>query len=293
MVFQVRKGDSDIKLRLQSLLHERGDDGTGLGQFLLDVEETESTKGNWWVVSDSTDQLRGALTVGFLKELSYLRSYWTDEFVIEDARYASKALLSEWVTASKTQAKVFQVDLPLFSPLTSSLMETGFSKERILIASYSTTTDWYTEELPEGYAMKEVETDELPFIYDSIIRPDLDRASYIFISKDEFIKLGNQLPEAAKNSWVGVEDDQNTLVGFGASFLSIEKDEPRAVLYGPHSREPSVLRSIIAETLTFWKSKGISKLTIVRVNEFHPSIENDFKMKLSHETIRYSVNTDS
>ncbi len=293
MVFQVRKGDSDIKLRLQSLLHERGDDGTGLGQFLLDVEETESTKGNWWVVSDSTNQLRGALTVGYLQELSYLRAFWTDEFVVEDARYASKALLSEWVATSKTQAKVFQVDLPFFSPLISSLMETGFSKERILITSYTMIADWYSEELPEGYVMKEIEIEELPIIYDTLIRPDLDRASYIFISKGEFINLGNQLPEVAKNSWVGVEDDQNTLVGFGASFLSIEKDEPRAILYGPHSREPNVLRSIIAETLSFWKSKGISKVTIIRVNEFHPSIENHFNMKLSHETIRYSVNTDS
>lgn len=293
MVFQVREGNSDMKLRLQSLLHERGDDGTGLGQFLVDVDETESTNGNWWVVTDSSDQMRGALTVGFLKELSYLRSYWSGKYQIEEAKSTSKALLSEWLTSSKTQAKVFQVDLPYSSTLISSLMETGFSKERILITSYNVEADWHDEELPENYTMRAVEIDELPLIYDTLIRPDLDRSSYIFISKSEFVNLGTQLPEMAKNSWVGVEDDQNTLVGFAASFLTLENEQPRAVLYGPHSKEPIVLRNLIAETLTFWKSKGISNLTIIRVNEYHPSIVEHFNMKLSHETIRYTVKTDS
>ncbi|OLS28939.1 MAG: hypothetical protein HeimC2_03770 [Candidatus Heimdallarchaeota archaeon LC_2] len=292
MTFQVRKGDGDLKLRLQSLLHESGDDGSGLGQFLLDVEETESTNGNWWVVVDSSDQLRSALTVGFSNEFSFLRLFWMGNFQLEETGSTLKPLLIEWLASSRTQANIFRVDLPIFSPLISSLMDSGFSKERILITSYNVQTEWYTEELPEGYVMRAVNIAELPIIYDTIIKPDLDKTSYIFISKSEFVNLGTQLPDIANNSWVAVEDDKNILVGFAASFLTVEKEEPRAILYGPHSKEPKVLRNLIAETLTFWKSKGISRLRIIRVNEYHPSIENYFNMKLSHETIRYSVNTD-
>ncbi|MHA2032901.1 MAG: hypothetical protein ACXAC2_12870 [Candidatus Kariarchaeaceae archaeon] len=290
MVFQVQEGDGDMKMKLQSLLHEHGAKETGLEEFLIDLEETESFEGTWWVAMDSAHQPRGALTVRYLDELSYLRSVWTRVNHIEDAQTASKALLTEWLENSKTQTKKFQADLPFFSPLISSLMESGFKKEKILLSSYELSTDWYAEELPDGYTMRPVDIDEFNYIYDNLVKPDLDRASPIFITKDAFIEFGSQLPDTAKHSWVGVEDESGKLVGFAASFLSIEKDEPRAVLYGPHSREPKILRSLIGETLTFWKSKDIGKTRILRVSEFHPSIENYFKMKLSHETIRYSIN---
>lgn len=290
MVFHVQEGDLDIKLKLQSLLHERGAKETGLEEFLTDLEETESIEGTWWVAMDSTDQPRGALTVRYLNDLSYLRSVWTRVNHIEEAQLASRALLAEWLAHSKDKTKKFQADLPFFSPLITSLMDNGFQKEKILLSSYELNTDWYSEELPEGYTMRPVDIEEFDFIYDNLVKPDLDRASPIYITKGAFIEFGTQLPDTAKNSWVGVEDNEDILVGFAASFLSIENDEPRAVLYGPHSKEPKILRCLIGETLTFWKSKNINKIRILRVSEFHPSIENYFNMKLSHETIRYSIN---
>ncbi|MCE7736324.1 MAG: hypothetical protein GPJ54_15695 [Candidatus Heimdallarchaeota archaeon] len=290
MVFNVHKGDHDIKQKLQSLLHERGSEETGLEDFLTDLEETESIEGAWWVVMDSSNIPRGALTVRYMNELSYLRSVWTRVNQVEDAQSASKALLSQWLETPQDNTKKFQADLPFFSPLISSLMETGFKKEKILLSSYELTTDWYAEELPDDYSMRPVEHDELSMIYDTLVKIDLDPASPIYITKEAFIEFGAQLPESAKSSWVGVQDNHGKLVGFAASFLSLVKDEPNAVLYGPHSNEPKILRCLIGETLTFWKSKGINNIRILRVSEFHPSIENYFKMKLSHETIRYSVN---
>ena len=38
MVFNVHKGDLDMKQKLQSLLHERGSEETGLEDFLTDLE---------------------------------------------------------------------------------------------------------------------------------------------------------------------------------------------------------------------------------------------------------------
>lgn len=290
MVFKVHEGDNDFKQKLQSLLHEQGAKETGLEDFLTDLEETESKEGAWWVVMDSSNQPRGALTVRYTKELSYLRSIWTRVNHIEEAQSASKALLSQWVGTTRFETTKFQADLPFVSPLISSLMETGFKKEKILLSSYELINDWYAEELPEGYSMRPVEISELSIIYDTVVTPDLDRASPIYITKEAFIEFATQLPDTAKNSWVGVEDDRGKIVGFAASFLSLERDSPKAVLYGPHTKEPKILRCLIGETLTFWKSKGIANTRILRVSEFHPSIENYFNMKLSHETIRYSVN---
>ncbi|MFV2013965.1 MAG: hypothetical protein ACC656_00920 [Candidatus Heimdallarchaeota archaeon] len=290
MVFHVHKGDQDFKQKLQSLLHERGAEETGLEEFLTDLEETESIKGAWWVALDISNQPRGALTVRYMNKLSYLRSVWTRVDQIEDAQSASRALLSQWLETSRSETQKFQADLPFFSPLISSLMDTGFKKEKILLSSYELTNDWYAEELPDGYAMRPIEISELSVIYDTLIKSDLDTSSPIYITKDAFIEFGSQLPDSVKSSWVGVQDNKGKLVGFAASFLSLVKDEPKAVLYGPHSVEPKIVRCLIGETLTFWKSKGINDTRILRVSEFHPSIENYFNMKLSHETIRYSVN---
>jgi hypothetical protein len=88
-------------------------------------------------------------------------------------------------------------------------------------------------------------------------------------------------------AWVLVEDDQGKKVGFGASLLSVEKKETKAILYGPHSREPQVVRALISEMSSYWRSNDVDTMRILRISEFHDSIINQFSLKLIHSTIRY------
>ena len=287
MQFLIQEGNSDIKSKLQSMLHERGPRETGLKEFLVDLEETENLRGSWWVAVDYYGVPKGALTVRYINNFSYLKSLWTDVDQIEDATLASKALFDEWMKVGRSTTEYYQVDLSVFSPLIHSLEELGFQKEKILQSSYSMKTGWFTEELPEGYTMRGVETEELSFIYDHLIGPDLDPSSPIWVEKEGFTKFASELPDTARNSWVGVEDDDGEIVGFGASFLTLDRESSRAVLYGPHSKEPKVIRAIVSEMATFWKSRGVDSMLILRVMEFHPAIIEQFHMKLFQKNIRF------
>ncbi|MHA2402735.1 MAG: hypothetical protein ACXADH_07055, partial [Candidatus Kariarchaeaceae archaeon] len=73
MAFEIFDGSPKVKNMLEILLHEKGSKETGLEEFLKDLDETESSSGNFWVALDSKGQPRGALTVRYLNDLSYLR----------------------------------------------------------------------------------------------------------------------------------------------------------------------------------------------------------------------------
>ncbi len=284
---KVIEGSPNVKSMLEVLLHEKGAKETGLREFLKDLEETEAISGSWWAVMDANKQPRGALTVRYLNDTSYLRSVWTRVSRMEDAKAAAKELFGKWIKNSRKGTKKFQADLPLTSPLTQYITDSGFKKYKILLVAYDLETSWDFEELPENYIMRSVNRDELDKIYKNLVSPDLDQSSPIYISPEAFRGFAIKLPDSALQSWVGVEDDTGKLVGFGASFLSIEKEETRAILYGPHSKEPIVLRSLIAEMSTYWKSNELDNLRILRVNEFHPDIIDRFSLKLAQSTIRY------
>ncbi len=50
MTFEIFDGSPKVKNMLEILLHEKGSKETGLEEFLKDLEETESSSGNYWVV---------------------------------------------------------------------------------------------------------------------------------------------------------------------------------------------------------------------------------------------------
>jgi hypothetical protein len=287
MAFEIFDGSPTVKNMLEILLHEKGSKETGLEEFLKDLDETESSSGNFWVALDSKGQPRGALTVRYLNDLSYLRSVWTRVSKVDDAKVASKELLKRWIKTARRGTKIFQADLPMYSPITSSILDAGFNRDRVLLTSYDLETGWLAEDLPEGYIMRPVQREEHDLIYRKLVAPDLDPASPIYVSPEAFRNFSIQLPDSALKSWVCVEDDQGEIVGFGASFLSLERNETKAVLYGPHSIESDVIRAIIAETSSFWRSNDIDQLRILRVSEFHPNIINHFNLKQTHSTIRY------
>ncbi|MCH8907346.1 MAG: hypothetical protein IH840_09685 [Candidatus Heimdallarchaeota archaeon] len=286
-MFQIVNGDPDVKSHLQLLLHEQGAQETGLEEFLMILDETEKSYGSWWVAVDEFKEPRVALTVNYHDDLSYIRAVWTRVFDMEDAELASKQLLEQWVTNSKRRVKKFQADLPLYSPLVNSLLETGFTKEKILRATYEVATDWHAEDIPDGYEMRGVTREELPEIYDKLIGPDFDPSSPLYIRKGDFLGFVSNLPDSAFNSWVVVTDDEGRKVGFAGSFLSIDRKQPVAIMYGPHSKEPVVTRAIIAEMLSYWKSVEIKKLKILRTNEFHPNTIQRFDLDLVFESIRF------
>ena len=194
--------------------------------------------------------------------------------------------METWITKAKKGVNRFVADLPHQSPLIDSLLSAGFHKEKVLLTSYKVETDWYDVDLPNNFQMRPVKRSEFIPLYQKLIKPDLDPASPIYVDEDSFLAFTRNLPDSALKPWVVVEDEKGELVGFGASFLSLEGEKTRAILYGPHSIDPQVLRTIIGEMLTYWKSKNIDFIRILRVSEYHPNIVKEFNMELSHETIR-------
>lgn len=291
--FDVLDGNQMTKEILIETLHDKGDRKTGLKEFLTDLEETEERSGNWWVAVDQYDKPRGALTVRFIEgeQMSYLRSIWTRVLRTEDQYIASKALLDAWMSNADDRVKKYQADLPLYSPLIQSIQQAGFQKEKMLLASYTVETDWMISDLPTGYRMRPVEKDELHQIYLDIVEPDLDPASPIYVSEEGFLMFTQRLPDKAMESWVVVENEDNEIIGFAASFLNqgpkSDDDTKQAVLFGPHTKEAKIHIAIIKEMMTYWRSHGIESIRILRVDEFYPSVIDELDLELSNSTIRF------
>jgi len=265
--------------------------------LLADLAETEERLGSFWVAVDKNEKPRGALTVRYLEDsqMSYLRSIWTRVLRTEDQFSASKALLDAWMNDTNYQVKVYQADLPLYSPLTESVQKAGFEKDRMLMAYYDVETDWKISELPPGYIMREVRKEELPWVYQNLVEPDLEPASPIYVSEERFIAFTDRIPPEAMESWVLVENEDGKRVGFAASFINAVpthdgKDATQAVLFGPHSSEAKVQIAVIKEMMTYWKSKGLQSLRIIRSTEFYPSVEDALDLELVNSTVRFVLN---
>ncbi|MDH5404611.1 MAG: hypothetical protein OEY49_19070, partial [Candidatus Heimdallarchaeota archaeon] len=173
-MFQVLHGSDDTKNILVDILHSQGGNETGLKEFLKDIEEIENGNGNWWIAVDENKVPRGALTVRYINELSYLRYIWTMIYKNEDQSILYNALLNAWIENSRQGTKQYQIDLQIYSPLIKCVMDAGFRRQKLLLTSYEIKSDWYNTELPLGYVMRPVRREELDLIYQKLIAPDLD-----------------------------------------------------------------------------------------------------------------------
>ncbi|MHA2501339.1 MAG: hypothetical protein ACXAE3_00510 [Candidatus Kariarchaeaceae archaeon] len=293
--FDILQGDEQSKEMLIEILHTKGEKQTGLKEFIADLEEAGDAKGSFWVAVDTDDNPRGALTVRYLEDeqMSYLRSIWTRVLRTEDQFIASRALLDAWMRDTSFDVKIYQADLPLYSPMTENIQRVGFRKERILIAHYDVETDWADSELPPGYLMRGVEEEEMPWIYHNLVEPDLDPSSPIYLTEKGFLSFVSRVPKEAMESWVVVENEEGHRVGFAISFINAVRDRDgeirQAVMFGPHSTEAEVQTAIIKEMMTYWKSKGMDDLRIVRSAEFYPSVKKAIEPELVSSTVRFTL----
>jgi hypothetical protein len=116
------------------------------------------------------------------------------------------------------------------------------------------------------------------------------------VNEKNFEKFYYRLPAEVRNTWTVVEDESGKIVGFGASAPNFggkpdKNDERMVVLFGPHSTESAVLKSMIGETMVYWKSRGYDKMRIIRVNELYPSVVKHFDLTLRNTTTRYILSS--
>lgn len=271
--------DVTSRAKIEVALRENKKDVPMLETLIKDMESKDSGNSDWWLAINEDTQLpNGFISVQYEGSQSFLTRLWTKATSTKELDFTSQALIKEWKKFALEEAEILVADLFPQSPLIDSFIKMGFEFEKDLMAVYKVPTR-FMDNLIENVYLEEVDTKDVDFIYDYLVFPDLDVDSPIYVSKEHFGHLMDQVARSSETTIVA-KDLNGQIIGFGGSFLQGPPNKQVAVLYGPHSFEPEVQYAMINEFLSYWKLKGHDSLRIIRTKPFPDDIVRKYGMKI-------------
>ncbi len=272
--------DFSARSKIEEILRLNKKEAQILEVMIKDIDANPSEDIEWWVSVNQSDELPNAMiSVIFTDDgRSILRNFWAIPTSLSELIDVSKALLTEWIEASRGRAHELVADLHPKQLVTRSFLDFGFQVDKVLLTAYEAKTDYYDLAHADQLVFTKPSRQDSKFIYESLISPDLDSSSPIYISYEDFERVMEQITHQNDGS-VLVKNEFGAIIGFGTSFLQGPEDSLLPRLYGPHAFDDEVLSDVIAEFLSYWKLKGYDKLRILRIQPFSEDILRKYKLK--------------
>ncbi len=271
--------DVTSRAKIEVALRENKKDVPMLETLIKDMESKDTENSDWWLAINEDTQLpNGFISVMYDGPQSYLTRLWTKATSTKELDFTSQALIKEWKKYAMEEAEILVADLFPQSPLIPSFEKMGFEFEKDLMMVYKVPTR-FMDTVADNLYLEQVDPQDADFIYDYLVMPDLDADSPIYVSKEQFVHLIDQVANVGETTVVA-KDINGQIIGFGGSFLQGPPHKRVAVLYGPHAFEPEIQYAMINEFLSYWKLKGQDSLRIIRTRPFPKDIVRKYGMKI-------------
>ncbi len=284
MEFLIEYGNDEVKNKLIEFLNSNVNEDMGLEEFLSDLNDTIEKGGDYFVAFEN-EIPRGAISVIDKQNISYLQSMWTRTETMQAALDTTKELVDAWI--SNIEKERYVADLPHASPIGFGLLASGFHEEKSLFNSYEVKCDYSTNDENTSFRLVPFNKSWAYSVYNDLILNDIPNVSPLFISYEQFNDLIQRTPDENFKSWTIALDNDDELVGFGASMMIVENNKMQPVLYGPHGINDNVVDLILSEMLSYWKMNNVDKIKIMRTNPFPRNIIKKYDMKLKKSITRY------
>ena len=178
--------------------------------------------------------------------------------ILTFAKYIEFVVLNSGVKKIVTQ-------LPAKSPIVKYLQERGYRIARIVVEHWEGEPRFMeTPQIPEIEISAFKEEDIKP-VYNLLV-PHFDAEAGLVITYEDFTYLAQDAIRKEKEGWVVAKDEENKIVGFGASFSTnpFRQQAKTAVIYGPIGESPEIEAFILGELIAYWKLKGNRRIVNVR-----------------------------
>lgn len=279
--FVILKGDTTTRNLLENAMTSDVEVDKQIRPILNNLDKLSELHNEiaWWVAMLENKPV-GLLSAIYFEEQSQLLYTWVRPDMIDEFNDIVRTLANEWVEMSDQE--IYYIDMEPESDLIEAIKSANFKFHQSILTVHQVNTQFAHVDIPDNLYLRKPEDNELGKIYDELIEPDLFKGSPIYITREQFLHFAKNLPEISEN-WILCTDENDNLLGFGASFLQESLGGVSPVLYGPHTPSLEIEEILISEFLTFWKMKNQDEMRILRVNELDNFLKDKYNITKLNE----------
>ncbi|MCE7735091.1 MAG: hypothetical protein GPJ54_09455 [Candidatus Heimdallarchaeota archaeon] len=279
--FIILKGDTDTRNLLENAMTTDEEVDKQVRPILNNLDKLSEFHNEiaWWVAM-LDDKPIGLLSAIYFEEQSQLLYTWVRPDMDDEFNDIVRTLANEWVEMSDQE--IYYINMDPNSDLIEAIKSANFIFDQSILTVHEVNTQFSYVDIPDNLYLRKPEDNELAKIYDELIEPDLYKGSPIYITKNQFLHFAKNLPEISEN-WILCTDENDNLLGFGASFLQESLGTVAPVLYGPHTPSLDIAEILISEFLTYWKMNKQDEMRILRVDELDKYLKDKYNITKLNE----------